>query len=315
MKPRILFMGTGAFSGTILGALLDEKYNVAGIFTKPDKNIHKNSATNDNEIKTLALKNNLPLYQPEKLTSEITAEIKKINPDLIVIVAYGKIIPPEIIAIPQFGCVNVHPSLLPKFRGPSPIQNALLSGEKETGTTIMLINEKMDAGDILAQEKLTIHPDEIYPEFSERLALLSAKLLLETLPRWIAREIIPIKQDDAKATLCRLIQREDGKIDWNEEAEKIYDRYRALSPWPGIFSFWKKENAVLRLKLQKIKLLEMVFENDFPAGRIFELDGKIAVQCGKGAIILEEVQLEGKKKTPIHNFTNGYPDFKKATLE
>lgn len=315
VRLKILFMGTGSFAGTVLKALLEEKYGIAGVFTKPDKTIHKNSAPAENQVKELAQKNNLAIFQPEKLDEKVISQIKSIAPDLIVIVAYGKIIPSEIINIPKFGCVNVHPSLLPKFRGPSPIQNALLQGEKETGTTIMLIDEKMDEGDILSQEKIAIGPDDTYQTLSEKLARFSADLLLKTLPLWISGKITPLPQDDSRATLCQLIEREDGRIVWEEEAEKIYDRYRALYPWPGIFSFWKNGNNNVRIKLQKISLAKNNHISDRRAGEIFRSDDGIAVQTLKGAIILEEVQPEGKKTMAAKSFINGYPNFIGSILQ
>jgi len=318
---KTLFMGTGNFAGIILQALLeaghpmfvgtsDVHFDIAAIFTKPDKTIHKNSAPGNNEVKEIALKNNITVYQPEKLDADIISQIKIIAPDLILIVAYGKIISKKIIAIPKFGCVNVHPSLLPKFRGPSPIQNALLSGEKETGTTIMLIDEKMDTGAILNQKKYAINSNDTYRELSEKLAVLSSGLLLETLPLWIEGKIKPTPQNNAEASLCQLIEREDGHIIWDEEAENIYNRYRALSPWPGIFTFWKNGENLARLKLQKISLLsDNNREMHRAIGEIFKTEEGIAVQTLKGAIILKEVQLEGKKKTDIKSFINGYPKF------
>lgn len=315
MKPKIIFMGTGSFAGMILNALLEEKYDVASVFTKSTKTIHKNSVVNNNEITDIALRNNLDIYQPEKLDAEITAQIKAINPDVIIIVAYGKIIPKEIIDIPQFGCVNVHPSMLSKFRGPSPIQNALLAGEKETGTTIMLIDEKMDTGNILNQKKIVIDPDDTYSSLSEKLSKLSAKLLLETLPLWIEGKIKPISQDNSKASLCQLITREDGHIIWSEEADKIYNRYRALSPWPGVFSFWKNGQILSRLKLNNVSLAEDVDREARSAGEVFKINEKIGIQTLKGAIIIEEVQLEGKKPVAIKSFINGYPKFIGSILQ
>lgn len=315
MKPKIIFMGTGSFAGTILEALLKERCDIIGVFTKPDKTVHKNTGPKENSVKEIASSKNISIYQPEKLDDAVISQLKEIQPDLIIIVAYGKIIPQEIIDIPEFGCMNVHPSLLPKFRGPSPIQNALLQGEKETGTTIMLINEKMDEGNILAQEKMAIGPDDTYQSLSQKLASFSADLLLRTLPLWIEKKIAPLPQDDSQATLCQLIEREDGHIVWEEEAEKIYDRYRALSPWPGIFSFWKDGEKMVRIKLQKVSLKKDAPKSEKYPGEIFRLDDQLAVQTLKGAIILEEVQLEGKKATDVKNFINGYPKFVGSILK
>ena len=242
-------------------------------------------------------------------------EIKKQKPDLIIVAAYGKIIPRNIFSIPRFGTLNIHPSLLPKFRGPSPIQNTLLCGETKTGTTLMLIDEGMDTGDIIKQSKTNILPKETYLELSDRLAKLSTNLLLETLPLWIDGQIKPERQQDSQATLCQLIERSDGKIIWSDDAVSIFNRFRALFPWPGIFTFWENEGNYKRIKLNKIDFINHELKEKHNLGEVFEFEKKIGVQTASGIIILKEVQLEGKKNMKIEVFLNGYQKFLGSILK
>ncbi len=315
LQFRTIFMGTSEFSSVILERLIKEKYNLISVFTQPDKKSGRKMELAKSNVKQVAEKNNLTVFQPEKLSEEIAEEIKRQSPDLIIIVAYGKIIPKKILEIPTFGIINVHPSLLPCFRGPSPIQNALLSGKKETGTTIMLMNEKIDSGDILSQEKITIEKDESQEELSKKLSLISSDLLIKTIPLWIEKKIIPQKQDEKNATFCQLIEKSDGKIIWSQKAEEIYNQYRALSPWPGIFSYWEKDGAIRRLKILSLRLEENETQNKKHIGEVFMNNTDVLVKTGKGFIILEEVQLEGKNKTKIKEFLNGYPDFLGSILK
>lgn len=307
-------MGTSRFAEVILNSLIDNEYNIISVYTKPDKKVGREQKIQKPEIKLLAEKNNLAVFQPEKLDGETIEEIKKQNPDLIIVAAYGKILPEAVLDIPQFGAINVHPSLLPKFRGPSPIQNALLEGEKETGTTIMLMDKDMDTGDILKQKKIDINLNETYKEFIEKISAESTELLLETIPVWIEKKITPGKQNDSEATYCQLIERSDGKIIWSDSAESIYNRWRALSPWPGVFSFWERNGSNLRLKLEKISYRPGDLLKD-SFGEIMRFGDKIAVAAGSGMIILEEVQLEGKAIIKIEDFINGYPEFIGSVLK
>jgi methionyl-tRNA formyltransferase len=242
--------------------------------------------------------------------------IKGMNPDLIVVAAYGKLIPKIILDAPKYKSLNIHPSMLPEFRGPSPIQNAILSGKKETGITIMLLDEKMDHGDILAQTKVKIYPEENTEDLTKKIIPLCINLLLETIPVWIQGKIKPQKQDDSKATYCQLIEREDGHIFWNEEAAEIYNKFKALTPWPGIFTVWEKDNAIIRLKLVGIKISEKDQGGKYEIGEIFRLSPKeIGVKTAKGVVILEEIQMEGKNPIKTDEFLNGYPDFVGSKLK
>lgn len=315
-KIRVVFMGTPSFAEPVLSALIEKQYNIVAVYTRPDKAVGRKQEIQATPIKELAIKHNLPTEQPEKFDDDTIDKLKDYKPDLIVVVAYGKLLSKKVLDVPGFGCINIHPSLLPKFRGPSPIQNALISGETETGTTIMLMDEGMDSGDILAQETVAIEPNEMLPELSDRLAKISAALLLKTLPDWIERKITPQKQDASKVTLCQLIEREDGHVLWMNDASTIFNAFRALYPWPGLYSLWNRDSEqFLRLKLTRITHQKQNPQTAHHLGEVFELGEKIGVQSVAGVIFLEEVQLEGKTAVPIAEFVKGYPQFIGSILQ
>ncbi|MDD5083373.1 MAG: methionyl-tRNA formyltransferase [Candidatus Moranbacteria bacterium] len=315
-KIRVVFMGTPAFAQSILASLIDRRYNIVAAYTRPDKAIGRKQEIQESPVKQLAGKHAIPVEQPERFDEETLRKLKEYKPDMIVVVAYGKILPLSVLKIPGFGCINIHPSLLPKFRGPSPIQNALISGEETTGTTIMLMDEGVDSGDIIAQKVVAIDADERYPELAETLANESAALLLETLPAWIERRITSQSQDASQATLCQLIEREDGHILWNTDAVTIYNAYRALYPWPGMYSIWHREDGQrLRIKLIRIACQKQSPQTTHRLGEVFELGEKIGVQTSSGVILLEEVHLEGKTVAPIKEFVKGYPQFIGSVLQ
>jgi methionyl-tRNA formyltransferase len=304
-KIRIIFMGTPPLAASILAELVENKYTIVGVITKPDSPVGRGQEMKASAVKQKALAYGLPIEQPEKLDQEAIEKIQSLKPDLIIVAAYGKILPPKILQIPGFGSINVHTSLLPQWRGASPIQNALLAGATETGVTIMLMDEGMDTGDILAQKKINIAPDETRESLMSRLTEEGKSLLMETVPLWVKRKITATPQDNVRATLCQLIEREDGHILWTNNAESIYNRYRALFTWPGIFSFWKKDGELLRLKLHQIAYQKHSPQVSYPIGQVFELGEKIGVQTGSGVIFLEEVQLEGKNRMPVTEFLLG----------
>ncbi len=310
IKLRVVFMGTSELSEKILEALITEGYNLVGVFTKTDKKIGRKQALTSPAVKLLAEKYNLPVFQPQTFRQpEAVKQLKDLKPDLIVVAAYGKILPKAVLEIPGFGCLNVHVSLLPKYRGPSPVQNALLAGETETGITLMLMDEGIDTGDILTQKKIAILPTDTTATLMENLAEQGAGLLLETLPAWVERKIQPNKQDHAQASLCQLIEREDGRIFWDEDAQTIYNKYRALTPWPGIFTYWKNDADTVRLKLISIELQKKDPTQKRADGEVFEIGSDIGIQTGEGVILIKELQKEGKKTTNIADFINGHPKF------
>lgn len=312
---KIVFMGTPSFAAIILGALVKNKYSIISVYTRPDKKIGRQQEMQKSVVKEMAEKNNLQIFQPEKFDQETIEKLQAQKPDIIIVAAYGKILPKEVLAVPVFGAINVHPSLLPRFRGPSPVQNTILAGEKETGTTIMLMDEGMDTGDILLQEKISLSSNELYPQALKKMADFSAKLLLKTLPLWLGKEIIPQKQNATAASYCQIIKRDDGKIIWTNSAFSIYNRFRAFYPWPGIFTYWEKEGCLLRLKIHKISLSQKENDDSHQAGEIFTENGKVLAQTRRSAIILEEIQLEGKSKTSAVSFKNGHPNFIGSVLK
>jgi methionyl-tRNA formyltransferase len=315
IKLRVVFMGTSDLSHTILQSLIDTEYNVVGIFTKPDTKVGRKQEIAEPLVKKLATEHNIPVFQPLRFNDDTISELKELKPDLVIVAAYGKIIPKSALTIPGFGFINVHVSLLPKYRGPSPIQNALLAGETQTGITIMLMNEGVDTGDILAQEVVAIEKDDTTGILMEKLAQKGAGLLAETILPWIERKIEPKPQNHSEATLCQLIEREDGKIYWADDAQNIYNRYRALTPWPGIFTYWKNDSEMIRLKLQSIGIQKMSPLEKHLSGEVFILGSDIGVQTEDGVIILKEVQREGKKTITIKEFINGYPNFIGSVLQ
>ncbi len=306
---KIIFMGTPVFADVILNALLEKKYSILSVYAQPDKKTGRKHLIKKPAVKLTAEKNNIPVFQPQKLDASAVLEIKKQNPDLIIVAAYGKILPGKILRIPRFGSINVHASLLPELRGPSPIQNALLQDKKETGATIMLMDEGIDTGDILSQKKISVRDDETYPELYRKLSFLSSGLLINTLPDWINKKITPLRQNDSSATFCKPISRADGQIDWTEDAGKIYNKFRAFTPWPGIFSYWEKNGKKTRLKLTGIYFDGNMPAQKYPPGRVFLSNDNIGIQAGNGIIVIENIQIEGGSEMKIRDFLNGYPDF------
>ena len=316
IKLRTVFMGTSPFANVILEGLIRADYNLVAVYTRPDKKVGRNQELKQTLVKITAEKFELPVFSPDKFEKETLDQLAEQKPDLIVVVAYGKILPRAVLSLPGFGAINVHASLLPSYRGPSPIQNALLDGKIETGVTIMLMDEGIDTGAILAQKAVPIDQNEIYPQLSEKMSLAAEKLLLDTIPQWIKRKIEPIEQSGENATYCQLIERSDGKIIWEDDGKEIYNRYRAFNPWPGVHAYWQSQNSNLRIKLNKLEF----FGGDIPAkhrpGEVFQLEEFIAVYAGDDtAIILQEIQQEGRNNLKIRDFLNGNPSFLGSVLK
>lgn len=316
-KIRVVFMGTPDFAASFLQALIQNEYHVISVFTQPDKPQGRDQETVFSPVKTIAVANKIPVEQPLKITETEIEKLKEMKPDLIIVAAYGRILPKAFLDVPGFGCINVHPSLLPKYRGASPIQNAILNGETETGISIMLMDAGMDTGPILSQKSHPIDPNDTTITLEQKLGIEAVPLLMETIPLFIKRKIDPREQDSNEATLCELIEREDGRIFWNQSAEKIYNRYRAFTPWPGIFTYWKKtpDGMPLRLKLIMISHQKNNPAITRPYGEVFEVGEKIGISTDLGIIFPESVQLEGKDTVSIQDFVRGYPNFIGSVLE
>ena len=273
-------MGTPEFGAIVLKALIKSGHKPFLVFTEPDKPVGRKQILTPSPVKVLAGEYNIPVVQPEKI-SQFADEIEKLKPSLIIIASFGQIIPKKILEIPQDGCLNVHPSLLPKYRGPSPIQSAIINGDEKTGVTIMRVSEKIDAGPILSQKEIEIDPKETYESLHDKLAEAGVKLLLEVLPK-LSKGQAPFQlQDDSKATYTKILKRSDGEIDWGKSPKDIERQIRAFNPWPGTYTFCNGK----RLKILK-------------------------AEAPYGKLEIKEVQLEGKKPMSYKEFLRGYPDFK-----
>jgi len=301
---KIIFWGTPYFSARILEALIKAGFPPILTITAPDKPKGRGLEKQASEAKRMAIKHGLNVVQPQKLKEiSLLGQIKVSEPDLFIVASYGKIIPKEILQIPKLGCLNIHPSLLPCYRGASPIQATILNGEKETGVTIMLMDEEMDHGPILASVKFPITNFKItFKELEGELIEKSSQLLIETLSKWMAGKIQPREQNHSQATLCKIIKKEDAQINFNEPAAVIERKIRAFNPWPG---------AYFEIKGKKFKILEAdvladeVINGKNP-GDIFCLNKKLAVQCGQGVLIIEKIQPESKNSIDGYAFWCGY---------
>lgn len=311
MKPRLVFMGTPEFAVPSLEALAGRgTYEIVLVITQPDRPAGRGRALQPSAIKQTAERFGLPVWTPENLRrEEAQTRLREAAPDVQVVVAYGEILRPAVLEIPPHGTLNVHASLLPKYRGPAPIAGALLAGERETGVTIMLLDPGMDTGPILSQRAIPIAPDDTAGSLHDRLAQLGAELLIETLPRWLAGEIQPQPQDHSKATVTRMLTKEDGRLDWTQPAAALANRVRAFDPWPGAFTTWKGQ----QLKILKARALER------PAmlspGMVAHIAEGVAVATGTGWLLLEIVQLAGKRPQPVETFVHGHQEFIGSPLE
>lgn len=309
-KIKIVFMGTSDLAGIILESLIDSPYKLSAVVTQPDNENKSRKIKIVSPVKETAEKNKIKVFQPAKLDEGFINELKDIDPDLIVVAAYGKILPKKILEIPKFKSINVHASLLPKLRGPSPIQNSLIQGDNKTGITIMAMDEGIDTGDILSQKEINIKEDDDYITLTSKLAVAGASLLIKTIPKWIDHKIKPKKQDNDSATLCQLIEKSDGRIFWDKNTTEINNLFRAFRVWPGIFTFWDKSGTLKKISLTSISTVNTRDAEDHKLGEVFLNENKdVCIQASKGAIIINKLQLEGKKEIEVSSFINGYPDF------
>jgi methionyl-tRNA formyltransferase len=307
---RIIFMGTAELSCASLEKLA-EKFSVVAVVTQPDKPKGREMKLQFSPVKILAEKLKLPVLQPAKARDEkFISELRELKPDLIVVVAYGQILPQSILDLPKFGCVNVHTSLLPKYRGASPIQSAILNGETETGVTIMKMDAGLDTGEIISQKRIPILPEDNSQTLHDKLAQLGAELLVETIPDYVAGKIQPKPQPAEGASYAAKIKKEDGKIDWNEPAEKILNKLRAFTPWPSAFTFLPDLVGTLappKAQLLKIWKAEVSGDNG-QTGTVLSADKNgIVVACGKNALRILELQREGGRRLSAQEFLAGNP--------
>jgi len=314
-QNKILFFGTPEFAAIVLEMMIKSDFKPSAVITEPDKPAGRKQILTPSPVKQIALKYSLPIFQPEKLP-EIANQLRLLNPDLFVVTAYGRILSSEILKIPLYGSLNIHPSLLPKYRGATPIQAAILNGDESTGISIILMDEKIDHGPILAQQELKISKIT-YPELSIKLAVLGTNLLIDILPKFLAGEIEPAAQNHKKASFTKRIGKQDGKIDWTKSSQEIERMIRAYQIWPGTFTVIKSESTVLNNKTLKIIQGEILktHSNKKPGNIFFSENQEIAVVCGQDALILKQLQLEGKKITAGNSFLNGYPKIIESSLK
>ncbi len=296
---RVVFMGTPDFALFSLDALCRSEHEVTAVITQPDKAGNR-GVVSFSPVKKYALAHDIPVYQFEKIRKEGIETLKNLYADIFVTVAYGQILSREILDIPPHGIVNVHASLLPKYRGSSPIQWALINGEKKTGITIMQTAEGLDCGDILLQKSIDITSEDNAGTLFEKLGALGADALIEYLDGLeCGRKFTPVKQDESQSTYFPMLSKSDGKIDWSVSAEQIINKTRGLMPWPGIYTYL---NGKL-LKLFDIELCDLSGEK---CGEVLQADkSSIVVACGDKSVKIKELQIEGKKRMPSYEFING----------
>lgn len=299
---KIAFMGTPDFSVPCLKALSESKHEVVGVFCQPDKPVGRKQELKMPDVKVEALKHGYTVYQPVSLRNGKGLEIlEEIKPDLIVVVAYGKILPKDVLDYPKYGCINVHASILPKYRGASPIHWAIINGDKETGVTVQQMNEGVDTGDILLIEKMPIGENDTTEDMFEKLSYLGAEVMLKTIALCEEEKLSPVAQNEEEATHVGLLSKELSPINWSDTAQNIHNKIRGLYSWPCA-------QTVLNGKVLKIysSVISDIKGNNKP-GAVFSDKGRLTVCCGDNKCVdLLSVQLEGKKRMDAAAFLNGY---------
>lgn len=304
---RILFMGTPDFAVPSLKALIENQFEVCAVFTQPDKPKGRGHKLQAPPVKELAMQHEIPVYQPATLRNEETASlIRDLHPDVIVVVAYGKLLPKTVLDIPKHGCINVHGSLLPKYRGAAPIQWAVINGEKTTGVTTMYMAEGLDTGDMILKAETPIGENETAGELFDRLKETGAGLLIDTLHQVQQGTVQSVPQNDDEATLAPMLNKQDGRINWAKPAQAVLNQIRGMNPWPAAYT--SLENK--KIKVFDAKVIDFTGE----PGNIETIDGALAVFCGEKALLLTEIQPENKKRMSGWSFLLGNPVAKGTKL-
>jgi methionyl-tRNA formyltransferase len=297
-------MGTPEFAVPCLEALVQAGYAVVMAITQPDKPVGRKRVMTAPPVKQAAIAHDIPVYQPAKLrnNAEAAETLANTQADLFVVVAYGKILPQNVLDIPVHGCINVHASLLPKYRGSAPIQWSIVKGEKLTGVTTMVLDAGMDTGDMLLKKEIAIALDDTAVSLSDKLSSAGAKLLLETLPGYLSGDIQPQAQDESQATAIPLLKKEDGEMDWSQTATELYNQVRGFHPWPGTFTYF--QGKTLKILRARLGVDELPHQGN--PGQIVEIGRDfIRMRCGEGVLELLEVQLAGSKAMDAGSFARG----------
>ena len=307
---RLVFMGTPSLVIPVLEALTQqEDCQVVGVYTSPDRPRGRGRAEEMTPIKAYALEHGLSVYQPATLRSaQAQEQLAALNPEVIVVAAYGRLLPAAVLELPPHGCLNLHPSLLPKYRGPSPVVTAIGNGDAVTGVTLMLLDEGMDTGPIIAQQEYPISDDDTAESLTSTLFALGSTLLVEKLNPWVSGQLSAEPQDSTQATVTRKLERTDGEADWQLSAQSLERIQRAYTPWPGFFTHWQG---------QVLKLLDVVaLSADASIGgepglvvALEKADVPAAIVTVNGLLGIKTVQLEGRRGTPAAEFLRGYPTF------
>ena len=300
---KVVYMGTPDFAVKPLEALIEAKYEVVGVFTQPDKPVGRKAILTPPPVKVVALDNNIPVFQPDSLKNGVGVEIlNELKPDVVIVVAYGKILPKDFLDFPEYGCINIHGSILPEYRGAAPIQWSVLDGKELAGVTSMQMDVGLDTGDMLLTATTKIGENETSGELYDRLTVMGADLLIETLEKLPKGELTPVKQDDSKSTYASMLDKSMSSVDFNESAQKVHNKIRGLDPWPV---------ALTVLDGKNLKLFSSQISQDLHGGKPGEavvLKNGLAIFCGDGkAVVVKDVQYEGKKRMSAADFFRGHP--------
>ena len=308
---KMIFMGSSDYGMPVLKNLIAENFNIVSVYTKSDP-ITKIKLKQSNPIESLAISNQIPVHLPTKIDEKEIDLLTKIAPDIIIVAAYGLYLPPKIIDLPKFGCLNIHPSLLPKYRGPSPVISTILSDEKATGVSIIKINNKLDAGPMLKSQIVNRICNETAYDLTKKLFSIGSELLIDIIPRWIKNEISPISQKESDATFTKKITKSDGEIKWNLSSKEIYLKTLAYNPWPKTYSWWNGK----RIILTKMELTSTKENNNVAPGTIIRTSSnKIAISTATTDLLLSTIQLEGKREISVQEFVLGHPTFINSKLK
>ncbi len=309
---RVVFMGTPEFAVPSLEHLILNQYQVVAIYTQPDRVAGRGRSMVSSPVKRAAVDRELPVVQPANFReAEAVAQLAGFRPDVIVVAAYGQILPQAVLDIPAYGCINIHPSRLPEFRGASPVASAILAGEELAGVSIMLMGSGIDTGPVLGRAQIPISARDTTGSLTGKLSLVAAHLLLEVLSGWFRGELAPQPQDEARATYCGVITKEQGEIDWHLPAIDIWRRIRAFSPWPGCYTRWQGR------QLKLIEAEPLPAEENLELGQVIALDKEgtaFGVGTGEGVLGVSGLQLEGKQAMPAADFLRGQRQFIGARL-
>ncbi|KEH97685.1 methionyl-tRNA formyltransferase [Clostridium massiliodielmoense] len=298
---KIVFMGTPEFAVPALKSMI-ENFNVEGVFTQPDRPKGRGKKLAMSPVKEVALENNIEVYQPINLRKEpdFIEKLKRIQPDFIIVVAYGQILPKEVLEIPKYACINLHASLLPKYRGAAPLNWAIINGEKKSGNTTMLMDVGLDTGDMLMTQEVDINDDMTAGELHDLLMTQGGDLLVDTINKMVSGEITPIKQDDSKTCYASMLDKEMACIDWNKSVTEIHNLIRGLNPWPVAYTHYND-------KVMKIYKSRVLNENSKKTpGTVIDVSSEgIKVACNGGVLLVEEIQFPGKKSLKVQQYIRG----------